>query len=405
MELEAEAWKRAKREAESRHPPLELPASLGSSPEEDARLLLEGDMDKATSARAVKIFLSSTFNDTQSERNYLMEWVWPEIRDICRQKGLQLRVLDFRWGIVDQAVNDHTITKICIDEIVNCQTGSLGPAVIYLGTQRYGWRPLPAAVPRRQLEQILSKVAVPEDRQLVKHWYWLDQNSQLPIPHDPKQPVEHECHYFLRPLNKMIEQLSESEIPDHMADHEFKALQDAGMAIWNEKQAELMRILKGAVLSGAGLSKQELVHWTTCVTEQEMHAGLTKPDRVMCFDREIEDLLSHRDWKDFHKFTNTDDADEMRRLLAKMKELIFSSIEDVGCKHHICKYKTEWAEDGVQLTNRGSQAAYIRQMCADLRLMVLQNVEMMQNQCPTPARADQVVIMREVNHQDRKSVV
>ena len=100
-ELEAAAWHKEKLDAEGRHQQVAVPA-LESCPEEDARLLIEGDMDNATSARAVKIFLSSTFNDTQAERNYLMEYVWPEIREICRQKGLQLRVLDFRWGIVDQ---------------------------------------------------------------------------------------------------------------------------------------------------------------------------------------------------------------------------------------------------------------------------------------------------------------
>ena len=57
-----------------------------------------------------------------------------------------------------------------------------------------------------------------------------------------------------------------------------------------------------------------------------MHAGLTKPERVMCFDREIEDLLSHKDWKMFHMFTNTEDAEEMRELLAKMKQLIFKTV-------------------------------------------------------------------------------
>ena len=35
-------------------------------------------------------------------------------------------------------------------------------------------------------------------------------------------------------------------------------------------------------------------------------------------------------------------------------------------------------------------------MAADLRLMVLRNVDMMYEQCPTPARAEQVAMTREV---------
>ena len=73
-------------------------------------------------------------------------------------------------------------------------------------------------------------------------------------------------------------------IPD-LADAEpSKEQQERGMAKWNIIHDRLFAIFR-AVVPTVGLNQWELVHWTTCVTEQEMHQGLVEPERVICFDR------------------------------------------------------------------------------------------------------------------------
>jgi hypothetical protein len=45
------------------------------------------------SSKIVRIFTSSTFTDMLMERNTLMEYVYPKIRDYCREKhGLEFQV-------------------------------------------------------------------------------------------------------------------------------------------------------------------------------------------------------------------------------------------------------------------------------------------------------------------------
>ena len=45
------------------------------------------------SSKIVRIFTSSTFTDMLMERNTLMEWVYPKIREYCREKhGLEFQV-------------------------------------------------------------------------------------------------------------------------------------------------------------------------------------------------------------------------------------------------------------------------------------------------------------------------
>lgn len=62
-----------------------------------------------TPSRAIRIFISSTFGDMHSERDYLIKFVFPELRERCRKKGLQLIDVDLRWGLSEE--NTEAIEK------------------------------------------------------------------------------------------------------------------------------------------------------------------------------------------------------------------------------------------------------------------------------------------------------
>ena len=38
-----------------------------------------------------------------------------------------------RWGVRDEATEDHQTTSICLEEIANCQRASLGPNFVFFG--------------------------------------------------------------------------------------------------------------------------------------------------------------------------------------------------------------------------------------------------------------------------------
>ncbi len=80
--------------------------------------ILKGRFDNLPDDRSkvVRIFLSSTFSgiffkseikkikktflDTHAERDYLIEFVYPNLKKYCKQNyGLDFQVLDMRWGI------------------------------------------------------------------------------------------------------------------------------------------------------------------------------------------------------------------------------------------------------------------------------------------------------------------
>ena len=65
-----------------------------------------------------------------------------------------------RWGVRDEATDDHQTTSICLEEIANCQRASLGPNFVFFGGQKYGYRPVPAVIPERDFAKILKTMKV-----------------------------------------------------------------------------------------------------------------------------------------------------------------------------------------------------------------------------------------------------
>ena len=74
----------------------------------------------------VRLFLSSTFTDTQCERTALHQRVFPVGRKLCEALGLRFMPVDMRWGIREASTNDHSTSDICMAEIERAWLGSGG---------------------------------------------------------------------------------------------------------------------------------------------------------------------------------------------------------------------------------------------------------------------------------------
>ena len=57
-----------------------------------------------------------------------MREVYPRLKDYCKSKhGLEFQVIDMRWGVRDEATDDHMTSELCMKEIAECQRLSVGP--------------------------------------------------------------------------------------------------------------------------------------------------------------------------------------------------------------------------------------------------------------------------------------
>ena len=86
--------------------------------------------------KTIKIFISSTFRDMQQERDHLVRTVFPELKEKCRKKRVQLIDVDLRWGVSEEDAESGRSLDICLDVIDSCRPYFLG----ILG-HRYGFVP------------------------------------------------------------------------------------------------------------------------------------------------------------------------------------------------------------------------------------------------------------------------
>lgn len=124
-------------------------------------------------SKYIRFFISSTFADMAKERNLLAK-LFANISDEYVKKGWQIEAVDLRWGISQEAGYDNKTMQICKSEIKRCQQLSPRPNFIVLLGNRYGWTPLPEAIPLKVAKSLSMTSA---ERQLFNKWYRLDENT------------------------------------------------------------------------------------------------------------------------------------------------------------------------------------------------------------------------------------
>ena len=87
-------------------------------------------------SRQIRVFISSTFQDMQDERNELMKKTFPVLRRKAAERDVTLTELDLRWGITPAESQSGKVVEICLREIENSE-----PFFIGIIGNRYGWIP------------------------------------------------------------------------------------------------------------------------------------------------------------------------------------------------------------------------------------------------------------------------
>lgn len=83
------------------------------------------------------LFISSTFNDMHAERDYLVKYVLPDLKNWCFEQNIELMDIDLRWGIPDEEVAVNSAVEICLD-IIRSNAPML---IINFTGERVGWIP------------------------------------------------------------------------------------------------------------------------------------------------------------------------------------------------------------------------------------------------------------------------
>ncbi|MGO9971320.1 MAG: tetratricopeptide repeat protein [Solirubrobacteraceae bacterium] len=98
------------------------------------------------------VFVSSTFNDFQAERDVLQQLVFPELAERLRARRQDLEPIDLRFGIETASAADEghkmlLVLSVCLNEVLRSR-----PFIVALLGECYGWVP-PVDRARRALEE------------------------------------------------------------------------------------------------------------------------------------------------------------------------------------------------------------------------------------------------------------
>lgn len=104
----------------------------------------------------VSVFISSTFNDMHSERDYLVKYVFPELAQWCEERRLQLVDIDLRWGVTNADSTARNTIYACLKGVDSSRPFFL----CFLG-QRRGW------VPTLKEISALTTEAYPQSGELI----------------------------------------------------------------------------------------------------------------------------------------------------------------------------------------------------------------------------------------------
>ncbi|XP_072019125.1 telomerase protein component 1-like [Amphiura filiformis] len=97
--------------------------------------------------KVVRLFVSSTFNDYQNEREVLVKKVFPELREWCESRHLHLIECDLRWGVPKDSTT-RTVLCTCLEELDRCHEDADGEGFFMnMLAERYGWVPKQDDVP------------------------------------------------------------------------------------------------------------------------------------------------------------------------------------------------------------------------------------------------------------------
>ncbi|XP_053539257.1 NACHT domain- and WD repeat-containing protein 1 [Ictalurus punctatus] len=335
------------------------------------------------SSSVVRVFISSTVSDLNTERNAFWEKAYPELQSYCQSLGLVFEVVDFQWGLRDSVTVDHLTTELCLREIQSCQKLSLGPSCIAMVGSQYGHRLIPHLISEIEFELLLSKLSKDQEGLTVlKKWFIKDDNS---VP--PK--------YVLQPITTHYPHYNDTK-PEARPQHESDILS------WNLTEARLLQLLCSAALQAENdgdFSAEQKHKFFKSMTEWEMEQSFLSTQEQdtlspVIFIRELPHLKKSESHKHAKFLDVTADGlidTEAQELLTKLKQRI-SSV----CSSYLTLELSKNAMD----VNRKEHKEYLERFCEQI---VCQIKERIAKQSVPPTGPGWLWIQQELFHHARLS--
>lgn len=198
-------------------------------------------------SKAIRIFVSSTFTDFFNEREHLVKVVFPELRDWCFARNLDLVECDLRWGVPVDSTSEDTILT-CLAELDRCLDENDGqPFFIGMLGEKYGWVP--------------SYDSLPDSIKIVYDWVPKVSITHMEFLHGALRCRNQNACFFIR--DKL------NNIPDEYKDKFFETSKDSKsqleelknkLKIYHPEQVFNYRCEFGGIDETTGRKKVKLIN-------------------------------------------------------------------------------------------------------------------------------------------------
>ncbi|KAK3777081.1 hypothetical protein RRG08_008927 [Elysia crispata] len=346
--------------------------------------VMRGDMSKMypSEAKVVRIFTSSTFTDTRNERNWLMERVYPKLKTFCQNRGYDFQVVDMRWGIRDEAQDDHMTTDICLNEVQLCKELSTGPFFVSFMSHKYGYRDFPRRIPATEFEKLISGVTCESAKEMLNKWFLLDDNSVPPT-------------YMLQSISTLLPD-TKSEVTE--------LSKEAWGSWWTQHSTMHSALAQSAQVT---LEPSERRSYIESVSEAEVRTaveGLTSDtrERLVWFRRIVTDIervdaqAEYNILRRYKDLSNDDEKDkESKDLLDKLEE---ETLTNNIPSENVYNYEVNWqTKEGISPDSNPSHKEYLSKLCNDFETRLVSLCENAFNQ-KTKVRSQEPFFQEVLQH-------
>nr|XP_006819758.1 PREDICTED: leucine-rich repeat and WD repeat-containing protein KIAA1239-like [Saccoglossus kowalevskii] len=277
------------------------------------------DYHKPLPSRNVRLFVCSTFGDLESERNTLIERVYPRIRSFCRERGYEFQAVDLNFGLSKEDLDDDPALSTRLETIKKCQHQSIGPNVLLVYS----------AIIELQVTISISH---------SQRWYKKDNNSKPGV-------------YLLQDYTNLFP--ASDEVDDQVQKIQRR-----------QKQYTIEQRLR-SIISSAKAKDESLCHLLLSVTELEVQCALQCSDPckecIWC-QRSIEvgyqPKSKHVPVANLSKYVEKNEENDLLENLKK--NVLHGNISP----HNALKYYVKWNNEfGIDPSKVTSHKDHVDSLC------------------------------------------